>query len=89
MAPFTSHLHIHDSFGRLKKMYTYMHSEDVTYGQGDIHLPLGWGDIPFEKIFTNLKFSSDTFLNFELSNRYKKYFQQSYDYAKNLISIMK
>ena len=89
MVPITSHLHIHDSFGRLKKMDTYMHSEDVTYGQGDIHLPLGWGDIPFEKIFSKFLFSSDIFLNFELSDRYKKYYKSSYETAKKLILLMK
>ena len=89
MVPITSHLHIHDSFGRLKKMDTYMHSEDVTYGQGDIHLPLGWGDIPFEKIFSTFLFSSDIFLNFELSDRYKRYYKSSYETAKKLILLMK
>ena len=89
MVPLTKHLHIHDSFGRLKKMDTYMHSEDVTYGQGDIHLPLGWGDIPFEKIFSTFSFSSDIFLNFELSERYKRYYESSYESAKKLISLMK
>jgi len=89
MVPLTKHLHIHDSFGILKKMDTYMHSEDVTYGQGDIHLPLGWGDIPFDKIFSTFSFSSDIFLNFELSERYKRYYQSSYESAKKLISLMK
>ena len=89
MVPLTRHLHIHDSFGRLKKMDTYMHSEDVTYGQGDIHLPLGWGNIPFEKIFSKFSFSPDIFLNFELSDRYKRYYQSSYETAKKLILLMK
>lgn len=89
MVPLTRHLHIHDSFGRLKKMYTYMHSEDVTYGQGDIHLPLGWGNIPFEKIFSKFSFSPDIFLNFELADRYKRYYQSSYEAAKKLILLMK
>ena len=89
MVPLTRHLHIHDSFGRLKKMDTYMHSEDVTYGQGDIHLPLGWGDISFEKIFSTFSFSPDIFLNFELSDRYKRYYQSSYETAKKLILLMK
>jgi len=89
MVPITRHLHIHDSFGMLKKMDTYMHSEDVTYGQGDIHLPLGWGDIPFKKIFSKFLFSSDIILNFELSDRYKRYYKSSYETAKKLILLMK
>ena len=89
MVPITKHLHIHDSFGRLKKMDTYIHSEDVTYGQGDIHLPLGWGDIPFDRIFSTFSFTSDIFLNFELAERYKRYYQSSFDSAKKLIALMK
>ena len=87
MVPLTRHLHIHDSFGKLKKMDTYMHSEDVTYGQGDIHLPLGWGDIPFEKIFSSIVFDNDIFLNFELSRRYQRYFKSNLEIAKKLILL--
>ena len=89
MVPLTKHLHIHDSFGKLKVMDTYIHSEDVTYGQGDIHLPLGWGSIPFEKIFSTFSFSPNIFLNFELSKRYQGYFKSSFDAANNLIKLMK
>ena len=89
MVPITEHLHIHDSFGKLKIMNTHIHSEDVTYGQGDIHLPLGWGSIPFEKIFSTFSFSPNIFLNFELSKRYQEYFKSSFDTANNLIKLMK
>jgi len=89
MVPLAEHLHIHDSFGKLKVMDTYIYSEDVTYGQGDIHLPLGWGNIPFEKIFSTFSFSPNIFLNFELSRRYQRYFKNSFDIAKDLIQLMK
>ncbi len=89
MAPFTEHLHVHDSFGKFKTMDTYIFPEDITYGQGDIHLPLGWGDIPFEKIFSTLNLKKDIFFNFELTQRYKKYYSQNIEKAKELISLMK
>ena len=89
MVPLAEHLHIHDSFGKLKVMDTYKHSEDVTYGQGDIHLPLGWGSIPFEKIFSTFSFSPNIFLNLELSERYKRYYKSSFDIANNLVQLMK
>ena len=89
MVPFTEHLHVHDSFGKFKKMYTYIFPEDITYGQGDIHLPLGWGDIPFKKIFSTLKLKKDIFFNFELTHRYKKYYSQNVEKAKKLISLIK
>ena len=89
MAPHTEHLHVHDSFGKFKTMDTYIFPEDITYGQGDIHLPLGWGDIPFDKIFSTLSLKKDIFFNFELTHRYKKYYSQNIEKAKKLISLMK
>jgi len=89
MVPFTEHLHVHDSFGKFKTMDTYIFPEDITYGQGDIHLPLGWGNIPFEKIFSTLKLKKDIFFNFELTHRYKKYYSQNVEKAKKLISLIK
>ena len=89
MVPFTEHLHVHDSFGKFKTMYTYIFPEDITYGQGDIHLPLGWGDIPFEKIFSSLNIKKDIFFNFELTHRYKKYYSQNVKIAKKLIALIK
>ena len=68
-------------------MDTYIHSEDVTYGQGDIHLPLGWGDIPFKKIFSDIQFPSNIILNFELSLRYERYYKKNFDIAKELIKL--
>ena len=51
MGPLSEHIHMHDSFGTIENIWTYIDSENTSYGQGDLHLPLGWGDIPFEKIF--------------------------------------
>jgi len=89
MIPYTEHLHVHDSFGKFKNMYTYIFAEDITYGQGDIHLPLGWGDIPFDKIFSSGAFNKNIFFNFELSQRYKKYYSLNIEKAKKLISLVK
>ena len=89
MIPYTEHLHVHDSFGRYKTMYTYIFAEDITYGQGDIHLPLGWGDIPFDEIFSSCALKKDIFFNFELSRRYEKYYSQNVEKAKKLISLVK
>ena len=89
LVPYTEHLHVHDSFGKFKTMETYIFPEDITYGQGDIHLPLGWGDIPFEKIFSSLNLKKDIFFNFELTHRYKKYYSQNIEKAKKLIALIK
>ena len=87
MAPFSEHIHMHDSFGILNNMWTYEESENTSYGIGDLHLPLGWGDIPFEKIFTELKFPEKLNLNFELPERYIKYFIDNIKEARRLINL--
>ena len=87
MAPLSEHIHMHDSFGINKSMWTFMPAEDTSYGQGDLHLPLGWGDIPFEKIFTEIQFPEKLNLNFELPERYLKYFNENIKEAKRLLEF--
>ena len=71
-APVTGHFHLHDSFGRppgtLSGFYT--DSERVAFGVGDLHLPFGWGDIPFETLLPGLPVLPGTVLTVELPERY-------------------
>ena len=85
MAPFSEHLHMHDSFGLLQKMPTFYKSEAVSYGLGDIHLPLGWGNIPFDEVFDELQFPKNTNFNFELLRNHYPYFEENIKRAKELI----
>ena len=87
MAPLSEHIHMHDSFGLIEKIWAYVPAEYTSYGQGDLHLPLGWGDIPFEKIFQEIKFPNKLNLNFELPERYLKYFLENIKEAKKLIAL--
>ena len=84
MAPLSEHIHMHDSFGILQKLPTYIQSEAVSYGFGDIHLPLGWGSIPFDKIFNEVDFPKNTNLNFELLPKHNAYFEESIKIARDL-----
>ena len=84
MAPLSEHVHMHDSFVILQKMRTYIQQEAVSYGLGDIHLPLGWGTIPFEKIFDEINLPKNTNLNFELLPKHHAYFEESIKIAREL-----
>jgi sugar phosphate isomerase/epimerase len=70
--PVTGHFHLHDSFGRppgsLFGFYT--DSERVAYGVGDLHLPLGWGDIPFATLLPGLPVKRGSIFTVELPERY-------------------
>ena len=59
MGPLSEHIHMHDSFGNIERIWTYIDAESTSYGQGDLHLPLGWGDIPFDRIFDEVKFPTN------------------------------
>ncbi|MDI7861683.1 sugar phosphate isomerase/epimerase [Rhizobiaceae bacterium n13] len=67
MAPVTGHLHVHDSFGLPYTMTNFYHPAEATaLGIGDLHLPIGWGDIPWAEIFDELTFLPDTTLIMEI-----------------------
>jgi len=66
LAPFAEHLHLHDSFGRPNDIRTVSRSERIAYGLGDLHLPLGWGAIPWNAIFSELSFPKTPVMMLEL-----------------------
>jgi sugar phosphate isomerase/epimerase len=47
LAPFARHLHLHDSFGRPDDFWTYTPFEAMAFGIGDLHMPPGWGSVPW------------------------------------------
>ena len=71
MAPVTGHLHVHDSFGRPQGNFRGYYPQELTaMGLGDLHLPLGWGDFPWDAVFAELTFRPDTVLIMEVGERY-------------------
>lgn len=71
MAPVAGHLHVHDSFGRPQGFFKGYHpQENTALGIGDLHMPLGWGDIAWEDIFAGLEALPDTVLMMEIGPRY-------------------
>ena len=70
LAPFAKHLHMHDSFGRQDDIYMFSDGERLAYGHGDLHLPVGWGDIPWDDIIKTCVFPQGVVFNIELQQRY-------------------
>jgi sugar phosphate isomerase/epimerase len=62
----TGHVHMHDSFGLPQTVTGFLPSETAAFGLGDLHLPLGYGDIPFERLLPRLEVRPDTVLLCEL-----------------------
>jgi sugar phosphate isomerase/epimerase len=88
MAPVAGHLHVHDSFGRPQGFYKpFFPQESVALGIGDLHMPLGWGDIDWEDIFSELAFLPGTVLMMEIGNRYRNEQPASLERAKRLMEL--
>src|SRR5581483_9660755 len=52
-APWVKHLHVNDNYGRLDRGFD-TESDRWAYGEGDIHLPPGWGSIPYGEVLARL-----------------------------------
>ncbi|HCV71772.1 MAG TPA: myo-inositol catabolism protein [Agrobacterium sp.] len=88
MAPVAGHLHVHDSFGRPQGFYQpYFDQENTALGIGDLHMPLGWGDIDWQGIFSELTFLPDTVLMMEIGRRYRAEQPASLETARHLMSL--
>jgi sugar phosphate isomerase/epimerase len=69
MMPLSRHLHIHDSFGVPKTIWTYNPAEDSAMGMGDLHLPPGWGTLPFDRLMRDGTLPADAVFMIELNPR--------------------
>lgn len=70
LARFAKHVHVHDSFGRPHDIPTYSRAERLAFGQGDLHLPVGWGSIPWDALMARCTFPQGAIFNIELEQRY-------------------
>ena len=82
--PYIKHVHIHDCFGKPKVSYEEQDINLIQFGIGDLHMPVGWGEIPYDKIFRILK-NYNGVLCLELKPRYKKFYKYSLERVKELI----
>jgi sugar phosphate isomerase/epimerase len=87
-APVTGHLHVHDSFGRPKLAPIYAPSEELAFGLGDLHLPLGWGDIPWDDMLPRLAVRDDTVFMIELPPQFAEEAPQVAVEARRLIGLV-
>lgn len=54
-APYVRHLHLHDNFGWISGSLEKKQTELMATGRGDLHLPIGWGEIPVADVLALLK----------------------------------
>jgi sugar phosphate isomerase/epimerase len=86
LSPFARHLHMHDSFGRQDDIWMWTEGERLAYGHGDLHLPVGCGDIPWARLMEACVFPQGVVFNIELQQRYWHEAQACVDTVKSLAS---
>jgi sugar phosphate isomerase/epimerase len=88
-APWANHLHVHDSFGRPTTMTRFCsHAERIAFGMGDLHLPMGWGDIPWETILPQLAIRPGTVMIVELPPRHWGELERCAATARRFVEIV-
>lgn len=87
-APVAGHLHVHDSFGRPKLAPIWAPSEELAFGLGDLHLPLGWGDIPWDDMLPRLAVHEGTVFMIELPPQFAEEAPEVAATARRLIDLV-
>ncbi|HIJ95908.1 MAG TPA: sugar phosphate isomerase/epimerase [Desulfuromonadales bacterium] len=85
LAPCIAHCHVHDNFGAGVNYSEKMQTHLLAFGKGDLHLPVGWGAIPFPELFREFIADFDGMLICELRGRYFNYTGEA---ARNLAGIL-
>lgn len=86
--PYIKHVHIHDCFGTPKVSSEEVDINLIQFRIGDLHMSIGWGGIPYVKVFHILK-NYNRVLCLELKPRYKKFYKYSLERVIELIDSTK
>ena len=82
-APYVRHLHGSDNFGRLGGAFDDL-SERIAYGDGDVHLPPGWGEIPHIEALAQLPEYNGLYI-LELRPRFHEHFSEALKTMQHII----
>ena len=82
--PYIKHVHLHDCFGKFNSTNEEKDIDLIPFGLGDMHMPLGWGEIPIDGIFRLLR-NYDGIICLELKPRYKKFYAHSLQMIKEFM----
>ncbi|MHC1759375.1 MAG: sugar phosphate isomerase/epimerase family protein [Negativicutes bacterium] len=75
LVPYVCHVHMHDNHGRCCASFEKKQSELAVMGRGDLHMPPGWGSIPYADVFSKFPEYRGS-VTIELRPRYREYLQE-------------
>ena len=82
--PLIKHVHVHDDFGRPAGVDRRQIAL-ISQGKGDLHMPIGWGEIPYREVFPRLK-GYDGVVLLELKPRYRPYLKEALQDTRKLLA---
>lgn len=71
LAPFARHLHLHDNFGRPADFWTCTPMEALAFGIGDLHLPMRWGNMPWDALAAHCAWPANLLGDLEIEPRHR------------------
>nr|HID12601.1 sugar phosphate isomerase/epimerase [Anaerolineae bacterium] len=87
-APHVIHIHAHDNFGVAMDVPSGMpYIDQAPLGVGDLHMPPGWGAVPYQELLTGLETPPAVFL-LELHPRWMDVAPQALEMARRLAALM-
>jgi sugar phosphate isomerase/epimerase len=69
-APYVGHLHVTDNCGAPLTAVYVSDADHVPLGMGDLHLPIGWGTVPYDTLLADLPIRPGSIANLELGGAY-------------------
>ncbi|MFV0527985.1 MAG: sugar phosphate isomerase/epimerase family protein [Lachnospiraceae bacterium] len=79
--PYVGHIHLHDNFGISLPMTECDYNHRITCGAADIHLPLGWGEIPLAQVMKILC-DYQGIINLEIEKRFEDQYENSLAFVR-------
>lgn len=83
-APHLRHIHANDNFGRLDDAYDGLGDRNP-YGEGDLHLPPGWGSIPLAQALGQLPDYAGILI-LELRPRYRERLAEALETMRGIVA---
>jgi sugar phosphate isomerase/epimerase len=82
-APYVRHLHVSDNWGRLGGPFDSLNHR-VPFGEGDVHLPPGWGGIPHVEALKQLP-EYEGYYVLELRPRFQEHLAEALEAARQIV----
>jgi sugar phosphate isomerase/epimerase len=82
-APYVRHLHGSDNFGRLGSVFDGL-TNRIPHGDGDLHLPPGWGAIPHSEALAQLPTYEGLYI-LEMHPRFYEHFPEALETMRHII----